>query len=127
MAFLDRWLHNKRVGDKGEDLASTFLRSKGLKIVARNYQAGKSEIDIIAISKQQKELHIVEVKSRTSSDWQAVGDSLTSQKINALRRGAFDYIKHHIKYKDYNLVFDVVVVFFEGESNKIEYIENIRF
>lgn len=127
MSLLNRWLHNSEVGRNGEDIAASEVKRDGLKIVERNWRAGKSEIDIIAISKKRKELHIIEVKSRTNSSWEEVGSSLTAQKINALRRGALEYKNSDKRYLDYSLVFDVVVVFFNGKERNVEYVKNIRF
>ncbi len=127
MRFLGRWLHNRSVGKRGEDIVALSLRDRGLKIIARNWQENKSEIDIIAISKKRKTIHIIEVKSRTSNDWEAVSASLTSQKVGALKRGAYEFIAVNPKYKGYALQFDVAVVFFSGDNHSIEYIENIRF
>lgn len=127
MGLFNRWLHNSEIGRNGEDIAAAEVKREGLKIVERNWRAGKSEIDIIAISKRKKELHIIEVKSRTNSSWEEVGSSLTAQKINALRRGALEYKNSDKRYLDYSLVFDVVVVFFNDRGQNVEYVKNIRF
>lgn len=125
MNFFNRWFHNMEVGDSGERIALSFLKKQGFKILETNWKEIHTEIDIIALKK--KEIHIVEVKSRTTESWEAVGASLTTSKIGALRRGTTKYIHQNPKYSDFVIVFDVVVVFFDQEmKHKIEFVENIR-
>lgn len=125
MNFFNRWFRNMEVGDSGERIALSFLRKQKFKILETNWRDTHTEIDIIALKKN--EIHIVEVKSRTTESWEAVGASLTNSKITALRRGATKYIYKNPKYADFVIVFDVVVVFFNKEmKHKIEFVENIR-
>lgn len=122
------WLHNKFIGQSGERVARRYLKKQGLTIIATNWRSPNSELDVVAISKKKKQLHIVEVKSRTSNNWEAVGESITKQKIAALRRGAVEFKHSHSSVSDYMIVFDVVVVFFlENNKPKVEYVQNINF
>jgi len=59
-------MNTKQVGKLGEDIACDYLKNKGYKILARNFERKisrflKSEIDIIA--KKQGIIHFVEVKT----------------------------------------------------------------
>lgn len=112
------------MGDSGERIALSYLKKRGFKILETNWKRTHTEIDIIAL--KENRLHIVEVKSRTTESWEAVGASLTQQKISALRRGATAYKSHTVKYKECVVVFDVVVVFFKDKEHKIEFVEDIR-
>jgi putative endonuclease len=51
-----------KIGKSGEDRVAAFLRSKGYKIVKRNYQCRVGEIDIIA--ERREYIVFVEVKTR---------------------------------------------------------------
>lgn len=125
MFFINRWFHNKEVGDSGERIALSYLKKLGFKILETNWKETHTEIDIIAT--KDKKLHIVEVKSRTTESWEVIGASLTTQKVSALRRGATKYVYRNPKYKEYDMVFDVVAIFFDDErKHKIEFVENIR-
>lgn len=53
----------KDIGQRGENAAVRFLRRRFYRIVARNYVAGKYEIDIIA--ETFRHIVFVEVKTRT--------------------------------------------------------------
>ena len=55
------------LGKKGEEIAANYLAEKGYKIIARNWRFGKDEIDIIA--EHDNFLVIIEVKTRSSSDY----------------------------------------------------------
>lgn len=125
MSFLSRWFHNKEVGDRGERIASSYLKKQGFKIVAKNWKDNHTEIDIIATYKDK--LHIVEVKSRTTESWEAIGGSLTRQKVSALQRGAILFRAKNQKYTNHTIIFDVVAIFFDAEGqHKIEFVEDIR-
>jgi len=52
----------RKLGDKGERLASLYLFFHGYRILKRNYVSGKNEIDIIACTLNT--LAFVEVKTR---------------------------------------------------------------
>jgi len=54
----------KSLGSKGEDLAVTFLRKKGYKIVSKNYKNYSGEVDIIA--QDGETLAFIEVKTRAN-------------------------------------------------------------
>ena len=54
-------MNSSEIGKKGEDLATKFLENCGYEILERNFKTTFGEIDII--SKKQKILAIVEVKT----------------------------------------------------------------
>ena len=59
-------MNTKQVGKLGEDIACDYLKNKGYKVLARNFERKisrflKSEIDIIA--KKHDTIHFVEVKT----------------------------------------------------------------
>ncbi|MCG9879945.1 MAG: YraN family protein [Bacteroidia bacterium] len=54
--------HNQETGRLGEDLAAQHLVKKGYEIVAKNYRAGRVEIDLIC--RKDRLWVFVEVKSR---------------------------------------------------------------
>lgn len=54
--------HNE-LGKAGERVAEIFLRSKGYSLLAKNYRAGRGEIDLVF--QKEKQIVFVEVKTRT--------------------------------------------------------------
>ncbi len=52
---------NKEIGKIGEDIAETYLKKKGFKILSRNYLKKWGEIDIV--THRTSKIHFVEVKT----------------------------------------------------------------
>jgi len=70
MGWLKRWLNRRKadappptLGQRGEAAATGHLKKIGYKIIARNYETGIGEIDILADDRQTDTLVIVEVKA----------------------------------------------------------------
>lgn len=111
--------HNE-IGKLGEERAQKFLLDQGYEILALNWRFKKAEIDIIA---QQKEtLVIVEVKTRTSTDFERPQEAVTLSKQRHLVRAADAYIQEN--EIDFECRFDVVSVLIQGTEMEIEHIED---
>lgn len=82
-------IHNKKVGNFGEDLAVRYLVKKGYEIIGRNIQMGQNEIDIVASHKGM--LIFVEVKTNTAKNLLAE-DNMTRNKIQHFKRAISDYL-----------------------------------
>ena len=75
---------DKKLGQLGEEKAVEFLRSKGFKILERNYKIKDwGEIDIIA--KDRDTLVFVEVKALSSDEFQKPFEQITPQKIARIK------------------------------------------
>ena len=59
-------METKKLGEKGEDEASQFLKNKGYKILERNWRVKLGEIDIVASHKGA--IVFIEVKTRILVD-----------------------------------------------------------
>ena len=81
---------NKDIGDGGEKLASEHLVRRGFEIVARNVKYKTGEIDIIA--RRGRELHFIEVKTRTDPGFVAPVEAVTEEKMRRIRRTAEWYL-----------------------------------
>ena len=112
-----RYLRDRNVGRRGEDLAHRYLRRQGMLVVARNWRPpqGGGEIDLIACETSAKgdTLVFVEVKTRTSGSSNAPERDIDADKIVALRRAARDYIRRAKADPD-RVRFDVIAI--TGES-----------
>jgi putative endonuclease len=92
------------LGKKGEQVAADYLREKGLRIVACNWRFRHKEVDIIAWDGDY--LVVIEVRTRTSSNWEHPRESITPGKIRFLVQATEAYV---MQYKIDNKVrFDVV-------------------
>ena len=110
------------LGTIGEELAFQFLRSRGYKILLRNYTSALGEIDLVA--KEDGMLVFVEVKTRTSESMGAPAESVTRRKRRQITRSAQAYLKRY-GLPDASCRFDVVSVLMRlGQNPLIEIIQN---
>ena len=118
-------LTNKQIsGAKGEDLAVSFLKRKGYKIIERNYHMRGGEIDIIALDNDT--LVFIEVKARSTEEFGSPLEAITYHKLKTLTRTAQFYKTKHPKLPD-ALRIDAVAISFDKnyEVNSIELVKNI--
>ncbi|MEI6889351.1 MAG: YraN family protein [Bacteroidales bacterium] len=106
------------LGKKGEALAADYLLAKGMKILARNFRAGKAEIDIVATEKGV--LVIVEVKTRNTRYYGEPAKWVTPAKQKLLIRAA----NALVKYRQFQgeVRFDVVSVIADDKGTEISHI-----
>ena len=89
-------MHKIRLGDEGESTSVDFLKTKGYKILERNYRSKFGEIDIIA--KEKDMLCFVEVKTRSSLTFGLPQEALIKKKRKHISRAALDYLNE--AYRD---------------------------
>jgi putative endonuclease len=83
-------LRKKKLGEKGEDIAVRYLKSRGYRILERNYRIKLGEIDIIA--EQGADLVFIEVKTRSDILFGTPFDSVTVPKQRQLSKVALEYM-----------------------------------
>jgi putative endonuclease len=110
----------KEIGEKGEKLAARYLADLGYQIRERNWHFGHNEIDIIALDGD--ELVIVEVKARTSDQYEHPSEAVTKQKITHIVEAAEGYIQLH--EIDLETRFDVITVIFYGQEYELEHFKD---
>jgi len=111
--------HNE-LGRKGEQLAVDFLLENNYDIVSRNYRFEKAEVDIIA----QKDdiLAIVEVKTRSTTDFGNPQDFVKPKQIKNLVKAVDEYVT--VNDLDVEVRFDIIAIVKEKGAFKIEHLEN---
>lgn len=108
------------LGKKGEQLATDFLVKKGYNIVERNYRFEKAEVDIIA--KQKDTLAIIEVKTRSTTDFGNPQDFVKPSQIKRLVKAVNEYVNDNDLNVDVR--FDIIAIIKDGNHYKIEHLEN---
>jgi putative endonuclease len=83
-------VQNKRLGDRGEDLAVRFLRGNGYRILARNYRCPRGEIDLIA--RDGEIVVFVEIKGRSTRRFGSPLEAITPVKRRRLAVTAHRYL-----------------------------------
>lgn len=109
------------LGKTGEDVAVSFLKKTGFKILERNFRCRYGEIDIIAVEKGT--LVFAEVKTRKTEKYGLPQSAVDFRKQRQLSKIASYYIAEK-RLKNTPARFDVVgISLFENET-KIELIRN---
>ncbi|MCR1951524.1 MULTISPECIES: YraN family protein [unclassified Clostridium] len=114
---------NKCIGSYGEDLASSYLKSKGYYILKKNFRNKYGEIDLIC--RHDGLIIFVEVKSRYNYNYGLPCESVTSSKQKQIINLCKFYILTR-KLFNYNCRFDVVEIYFNSnnESYLLNHIED---
>lgn len=107
-------------GRRGERAAARFLKRSGCRILARNYRAGRHEIDLIAEERKTGTIVFVEVKTRTEGGYGRPMDAVDRNKQRFLRLAAETWIREN-GMETRSARFDVIEVLEPGDSvNRIE-------
>jgi len=111
-------------GKKGEELAASYLKSQGYKILERNFKKRYGEIDIIAQSGST--LVFIEVKTRWSRKFGLPEEAVTPWKLKSVIRTAQYYKMLHPELPEAMRI-DVVAVDFcaRGREKRIRLIKNV--
>ena len=111
--------HNE-LGKKGEQIAASFMKSKGYKVLKRNWRKHRYEIDIVA--ENQEYIVFVEVKTRTSRQWGNPEDFIGNTKIRRIVEAADLYLQ--LNDIDKPARFDIISAVWDGVSFEIEHIDD---
>lgn len=111
--MLRRWL-----GDRGERRAERFLKTQGLRTLARNWQCRHGEVDLVMLDRDQ--LVFVEVRVRSGIAFGDAADSVDQGKQARLIRTASMFLAAHPEHGDRACRFDVVAM--SGERAPVEWI-----
>lgn len=104
-------LSRKETGRIAEEKAKEHLVKLGYEILHVNWHFGHLELDIVA--KDNNQLVVVEVKSRTGIRYEHPSEAVTDQKIRCIVEAAEAYIYAYDVKEDTR--FDVItVIFLEG-------------
>lgn len=90
---LHRWRADAALGRRGEDIAHRYLQRHGLRVVERNWMRGgvKGEVDIVAWDGER--LVLVEVKSRSTSEYGSPERGIDQVKLRCMRNAAFYFTR----------------------------------
>jgi len=112
------------VGDRGEDLAATFLEDAGYRVLERNYRFERNEVDLVCYDPDAGgEIVFVEVKTRTGSGFGPPEASVTEEKQASLIEVSRAYL-HERNLQGAPARFDVVGILLSGPDAQIDHYEN---
>jgi putative endonuclease len=111
------------IGNYGERVAAAWLKSKGCKILAKNYRGPrKGEVDIVA--RDGKLLLFIEVKTRRAGSKIRGLDAVGKEKQSLIERGANSWLKR-LGTRDLPWRFDVIEVSVEdGRKPQVNHVKD---
>ena len=101
-------LYNQVIGKNGEHLAESYLKSRGHKILEREFRTRVGEIDLITL--KNNEIHFIEVKTRTNSDFGRPAEAVTREKLKHMLNSAAVYLKMMENVEGYLVSVDVMEI-----------------
>ena len=116
-------------GAAAEQLALTFLQSKGLVLVTKNFRTRRGEIDLIMLDNAV--MVFVEVRFRSNVYFGSAEESITTQKCQRLSAAAQAYMQREGLTEKVSARFDAVAISPDNYDHSstdgflIKWIENI--
>jgi putative endonuclease len=107
------------LGKTGEQAAVEHLKKSGYRILKRNWRSGRTEIDIIAETREY--IVFAEVKTRSEDFKEDPKNAVNIEKQRSIIFAADNYIKWN--YIDKESRFDVIIVVMKDNVPQIEHIE----
>ena len=107
-------------GQAGEKIALDYLRENAFKILHTNWRQGHKELDIIA--QKENVIHIIEVRSLSSSFFQQPYQTINKAKQRNLIAAADAYIQRYELTQEIQI--DIISIVFNDTQHTIEYIPN---
>jgi putative endonuclease len=116
----------KEIGNWGEKQACKYLRSKGYKILERNFYTRAGEVDIIAAveSSSEENLSFIEVKTRTDSPSSGSAEraSKSAQKFKTMLPIAKKFCSQaEENYNSYVFNFEHISVYVDKENQSVKF------
>lgn len=112
--------HKQELGKKGENIASSYLKGKGYRILERNWIFEKVELDIIA--EKDEKLIFIEVKTRSSDVYGNPEDAVNAQKQENILKAAEAYVEENEIDKE--IMFDIISIIIQGNKERLYHIED---
>jgi putative endonuclease len=113
----------RSLGQRGEDIATAYLRQQGYTILTRNWRCAAGELDIVA--HQGETLVFVEVRTRRGNRFGSPEESVTPDKQAKLVELAQSYLQESC-LTDQNWRIDVVAIEMDqrGRVKRLNLIRN---
>lgn len=111
-------LHNRRLGQAGENLAASALVNADYSIIERNWRCKVGEVDIVALSPEGI-IAFVEVKTRSNHRHGTPAEAITYQKSARMRRVMGAWFDAHEVNGHQGVRLDLISVDWDGSGNPV--------
>jgi putative endonuclease len=112
---------NRTLGERGEEIATAYLKGRRFTIVERNYRCKGGEVDIIA--REGKTLVFIEVKTRRNLSFGPPQLAVTCFKQRQISKAALTWLAKN-KLHDSSARFDVIAILIP--DHEVPVIDHIR-
>lgn len=113
---------NKGLGDRGEDLAVSWLEKHGIRVVERNFRCKGGEVDIVA--RDGSTTVFIEVKTRKNLAYGVPQLAVTPFKQRQISKAALTWLLKNRRH-DHPARFDVIAIVLESDvTYRIEHIRD---
>ena len=112
----------KAIGRLGEQIAESYLKTSGYRIIERNYRCPVGEIDLIA--EEKGILAFVEVRTLSSRNWGLPQMSINFSKRQKIVKTSLYYLSQTNMW-DRSCRFDIVDVILQTETEE-QHVELLR-
>lgn len=117
--------HKQDLGRWGEDFAEKYLKTKGYRIIDRNYWKPWGEIDIVAVDKERI-LVFIEVKTVTGKNpYITAEDQVTHSKLTKLRRTCELYANNNQHLSENGWQINLIALNYFENNWQVKHYENI--
>jgi putative endonuclease len=106
----------KRLGERGEEAAASFLERVGMRVIERNWRCAAGEIDIVALDDDS--VVLVEVKTRRTVRKGTPEEAVTPAKQRRYSKLAAAYLQS-AGLTGTNLRFDVITLLVLAENRAL--------
>lgn len=113
----------QKLGKMGEELAASYLKKQGYKIIERNFKCKQGEIDIIA--KEKNEYVFIEVKTRQNFCYGMPSEAVDKKKQKHIWNATKYYIYLN-KLENEFIRIDVIEIYKKDEEYYINHIKQIK-
>lgn len=111
-----------RYGEMGEHAAKRYLQRRGLKFLTANFRSARGELDLIF--REDDCLVFIEVKTRSSEEWNRPAAAVNAERRRRLTRAALDYLRL-LRNPAAKIRFDIVEVLLqEGSVHEVRHLPN---
>jgi len=119
---------NYQKGKIGEEIAAEFLKQKGIKIIAQNWQTRFGEIDLVGLDKNT--LVFIEVKLKIGIKFGLPEQMISRRKIYQVEKTAYDFLRHYpkleIKFPKRRIDAVCIVLNQDKSVNKVRHYQNLN-
>jgi putative endonuclease len=115
-------MNTRNAGRAGEDLATAFLQAAGFRILARNVQLRRAELDLVALDGGC--LVFVEVRLRRSGRFGSAAESVDARKQRRIAGAALELVARGGVPRMPRMRFDVVAIDASHDPPRISHIRD---